>query len=244
MFEADTSRINIVRNAAGKWADDLIDLGRTNTLLYFKDTKTSTLDLTRADPLALTRLLAGQKTHLKALIEDPGVHQAACTRARNIRKKIVAFEEEQGINVGHLARGLVGVIPPGSVSTTAPGRFRAPLLLQAVTVHARTSAESDFTLEVTDEPAINPVLLYALVKECGADLDSGELIEKVTALLAEISDPAEHVQESYRLLDDALTNSGLSIELESRIVVGIFNGINRNSPWSRIVGSSRTTCQP
>ena len=139
MFEADTNRINVVRNAAGKWADDLIDLGRTNTLLYFKDTKTSTLDLTQADPLALTRLLAGQKTHLNALIKDPSVHQAACTRARNIRKKIVAFEEEQGINVGHLARGLVRVTPPGSVSTTSPGRFQAPLLLQAVTVHTVTS---------------------------------------------------------------------------------------------------------
>ena len=223
MFEADTNRINVVRNAAGKWADDLIDLGRMNTLLYFKDTKTSTLDLTQADPLALTRLLAGQKTHLNALIKDPSVHQAACTRARNIRKKIVAFEEEQGINVGHLARGLVRVTPPGSMSTTSPGRFRAPLLLQAVTVHTRTSAESDFTLEAADEPTINPVLLYALAKECGADLDSREFGEKMTALLAEINDPADQVREAYRQLEDVLAGSGLSVELESRIVVGIFN---------------------
>ena len=223
MFEADTNRINVVRNAAGKWADDLIDLGRSNTLLYYKDTKTSTLDLTEADPTAVARLLAGQKTHLNALIKDLTVHRAACTRARNIRKKIVSFEEEQGIYVGHLARGLVRVTPPGSLSTTSAGRFRAPLLLQAVTVHARTSAESDFTLEVADEPAINPVFLYALVKECGADLDPRGFGEKITALLAEISDPADHVHESYRQLQDALTGSGLSVELENRVVVGIFN---------------------
>lgn len=223
MFEPETGRINVVRNAAGKWADDLIDLGRMNTLLYFKDTKTSTLDLTEADPAALTRLLAGQKTHLSALIEDPNEHRSACTRARNIRKKIVAFDEEQGINVGHLARGLVRVTPPGSVARTSAARFRAPLLLQALTVHTRTSAESDFTLEVADEPTINPVLLYALVKECGADLDSREFGEKVAALLAEITDPAEHVQETYGQLEAALADSGLSTELESRTVVGIFN---------------------
>ena len=96
MFETDVNRISVVKNAVGKWADDLIDLGRTNTLLYFKDTKTSTLDLTHADPLALTRLLAGQKTHLSALIKDPSVHQAACTRARNIRKRSSPSRRSRG----------------------------------------------------------------------------------------------------------------------------------------------------
>ena len=58
MSEADTVRIKMVRSAADKWADDLIDLGRSNSLLYFKDTKISTLDLTQSDPAALAGLLS------------------------------------------------------------------------------------------------------------------------------------------------------------------------------------------
>ena len=54
-------------------------------------------------------------------------------------------------------------------------------------LHTRTSSESDFTLEVADEPTINPVLLYALAEECGADLDSGEFGEKMTALLTSLT---------------------------------------------------------
>jgi hypothetical protein len=85
--EAHIIRTNMVKSAAQKWADDLIDLGRSNSLLYFKDTKTSTLDLTQSHPEALAALLTGQKTRLNALISDPAAHKLACTRARNLRKK-------------------------------------------------------------------------------------------------------------------------------------------------------------
>src|ERR1035437_9951469 len=223
MFEADSIRTDVIRAAAAKWADDLIDLGRANSLLYFKDTKTSTLDLTQADPVALAGLLAGQKTRLNALIADPGEHKAACTRARNLRKKIIAFDEEQGIDVGHLARGLVRVAPLASQGRTSVTSLRAPLLLQAVAVHARTSAETDFTLQAAEEAVVNPVLLYALNREFGVDLDSEVFGEKAAALLAEISDPADQMGKAYQLLESAIIRSKLEVELEKRVVVGVFN---------------------
>ena len=156
MSEAHITRTNVVKSAAQKWADDLIDLGRSNSLLYFKDTKTSTLDLTQSHPEALAALLTGQKTRLNALISDPAAHKLACTRARNLRKKIIAFDEEQGIEVGHLARGLVRVMPPAGQTMSSVSQLRAPLLLQPVAVHARTSAETDFTLEPTEDPMLIP----------------------------------------------------------------------------------------
>ncbi|HEX3959444.1 MAG TPA: AAA domain-containing protein [Trebonia sp.] len=223
MFEADAIRLNVVRSAAARWADDLIDLGRTNSLLYFKDTKTSTLDLTHANLVALTGLLTGRKIRLNALVTDPVEHKAACLRARSLRKKILAFDEEQGIDVGHLARGLVRVSPPGGQASAATSNLRAPLLLQSVAVLARTSGETDFTLEAAEEIEVNPVLLYALDREFGIDIDAEEFSEKTSALLAEISDPAEQVRQAYQLLAGAISRGRLAVELENRVVVGIFN---------------------
>ena len=223
MSEAHITRTNVVKSAAQKWADDLIDLGRSNSLLYFKDAKTSTLDLTQSDPEALAAFLTGQKTRLNVLISDPAAHKLACTRARNLRKKIIAFDEEQGIEVGHLARGLVRVTPTTGQTMSSISQPRAPLLLQSVAVHARTSAETDFTLEPTEDPIVNPVLLYALNREFGIDINPAKFGEEAAALLAEISEPTDQVRQVYRLLEGAINRGRLAAELESRVLIGIFN---------------------
>lgn len=80
MDMSDTSRLDIVRGKAEQWADELIDLGRYNTLLYYRDSKTATLDLTDSQADSLAQFLVGHKTRLSALLAGRENHAAACPR--------------------------------------------------------------------------------------------------------------------------------------------------------------------
>ena len=43
-------RAELIAAAQARWVDALTDLGGRNTLLYYKDRRTGTLDLAQADP--------------------------------------------------------------------------------------------------------------------------------------------------------------------------------------------------
>jgi hypothetical protein len=71
---SDTSRLNTVRIKAQQWTDKLIDFGRYNTLLHYRDSKASTLDLTNSQTDSLTQFLDGRKTRLSALLPERESH--------------------------------------------------------------------------------------------------------------------------------------------------------------------------
>src|SRR6266567_1320276 len=50
-------RTDLIETARTHWASALTDLGGRNTLLYFKDRRSGTLDLAQADPAALTHFV-------------------------------------------------------------------------------------------------------------------------------------------------------------------------------------------
>ncbi|MFD4481598.1 AAA domain-containing protein [Streptomyces sp. NPDC058471] len=208
---------------AQQWADALVDFGPYNTLLHFKDTKTASLDVTDAAPQALTALLAGRKTRLASLFPATADHGPACTRARSLRRKMVELDEEQGIDAGHLALGLLRVEPPPTRGSTPVPALRAPLLLQPLAIQPRTASENDFVLEAAGETETNPVLLYALSRQYGMDGDMEALTDKVAAALEECADPADRVRIAYGILKAVLVRSNLTFELEERIVAGVFS---------------------
>lgn len=55
--DKDEHRLQLVGAKADQWAKSLIELSSRNTLLNFKNTKTTSLDLTNADPAAVRNLL-------------------------------------------------------------------------------------------------------------------------------------------------------------------------------------------
>ncbi|MGW1543278.1 AAA domain-containing protein [Streptomyces sp. NPDC002309] len=208
---------------AQQWADALVDFGPYNTLLHFKGTKTASLDVTDAHPQALTSLLAGRKTRLGSLFPAAADHGPACTRARGLRRRMVELDEEQGIEAGHLALGLLRVDPPPTRGHTPVPALRAPLLLQPLTIQPRNASENDFVLEAAGEAEINPVLLYALSRQYGMDGDVDVLADKVSTALEESADPEDHIRLAYVILEAVLVRSNLTVELEQRIVAGVFS---------------------
>lgn len=221
--DSERERLELIRHKADEWAKKLIDLGARNTLLHFKNTKTASLDLTAADPEALARLLGGAATKLGDLFGDPAAHKDAVVRARSLRRRIVAFEEEQGVDVGKLAYGLALTQRPAIKGISPVHPLRAPLLLRSVRIDSRTIAESDFVLEIADDVEINPVLLHALDRKYGMDLDIDALIAQVDGMLAETAQPGEQLDRVHQLLAGLTGEQGLAIELERATVIGLFN---------------------
>jgi hypothetical protein len=58
--QVSAARREIVDRARQLWIKRLIDLSRRNNLLYFRDLKTGTLDISTADPDRMVELLSGE----------------------------------------------------------------------------------------------------------------------------------------------------------------------------------------
>src|SRR5665647_3405816 len=68
--------------AAGRtWQRHLVDLGGRNTLLWYRDLPSGTLDLTTSHPSGLASLLAGRPTKLSDLVREPAALEEARRRA-------------------------------------------------------------------------------------------------------------------------------------------------------------------
>lgn len=187
----------IIDAARGVWSRRLIDHSRANSLLFYRDLKIGTLDLTAATE-AVARLLAGDKQGVDSLVAagpyaerpDPGVVARAEAAARQkVRSTLVALQrkalsnlEEKGIETLHLALGMA------TWPAADGGRpYDAPVLLLPARIEARGRAGDDLLLVVEGEPRVNPVLLYvleenyairsnapALLSESGGEDESGQ----------------------------------------------------------------------
>ncbi|MGH9341172.1 MAG: AAA domain-containing protein [Acidobacteriota bacterium] len=187
----------IVDAARGVWMRRLIDHSRGNSLLFYRDLKVGTLDLS-AEREAVDRLLAGHPLTVESLVSvgghvespDPVVRARAEGEARHrVRNALIALQrkalgnlEEKGIETLHLAMGMA------TWPAADGGRpYNAPVLLLPARIETRGRAGEDLRLVVAGEPQLNPVLLYvleenyavrvnasAVLGECGGEDESGQ----------------------------------------------------------------------
>lgn len=187
----------IVDAARGVWTRRLIDHSRSNSLLFYRDLKVGTLDLTAVTD-AVGRLLAGDKLTVESLISAgrsaENLDPVVCTRAeaeagQKVRSTLVALQrkalsnlEEKGIETLHLAMGMA------TWPASDGGRpYNAPVLLLPARIEARGRSGDDLRLAVAGEPQVNPVLMYvleenyairinasAVLSECGGEDELGQ----------------------------------------------------------------------
>lgn len=219
---AHIDRLELIQTKTEQWAKALIDLDSRNTLLNFRNIKTGSLDLSGCEPGALRRLLGGNRTTIRALFDTDDKRQDACLRTRSIRRKTTAFREEQGVDVGKIACGLVRTAPSRGAGRPVLS-LRAPLLLRPVEIHAKTAAENDFTLESETDVEINLVLLHALQHEYGLDFRLDELATKINNTLAELVAVEEQTSRAFDELAELGARQGVTLDFEPAVVVGLFN---------------------
>ncbi len=187
---------HIVDAARAVWTRRLIDYSRTNSLLFYRDLKVGTLDLS-TETEAVDRLLAGDALTPELLApaarspetSEVTVAQAETAARQKVRGALVALQrkalsnlEEKGLETLYLALGMA------TWPAADGGRpYEAPILLLPARIEARGRTGDELRLLLTGEPQINPVLLYvieethgirldvnAVLSECGGEDDSGE----------------------------------------------------------------------
>ena len=159
-----------VAAAVQTWQRHLVDLGGRNTLLWYRDLPTGTLDLSTAHPGGLAMLLAGRPTRLSDLVREPAALDEARRRARTIRSKTVELSEERGIAAGFIAIGMATWTVRGANRPPA-----APVLLRPCVLRPTGAAREDFDLDLGNDVEFNPVLEHYLRSEQGIDFDTDAL---------------------------------------------------------------------
>ncbi|MEP7193692.1 MAG: AAA domain-containing protein [Actinomycetota bacterium] len=164
-----------VAAAVRTWQRHLVDLGGRNTLLWYRDLPSGTLDLTTAHPGGLAMLLAGRPTRLSDLVREPTALDDARRRVRTIRAKTLEMHEERGITAGYIAVGMATWQVSGAKRSPC-----APVLLRSCRLRPTGASQVDFDIDLGEDVELNPVLEQYLRSEQGIAIDPDVLEEMAT----------------------------------------------------------------
>ena len=214
--EPEDPRVTRVAAARAAWTRHLVDLGGRNTLLWYRDLPSGTLDLTTAHPGGVAMLLAGRSSKLSDLVREPAALEEARRRARAIAAKSRELAEERGILTCFLAIGMATWavrLPDGRPAPRAPA---APVLLRSCTLRATGAAQGDYQLDLGPELELNPVLVNYLASEQGITLDEDALEALAT------SGPTFDPYPVYAALAEVCADVP-DFSVTPRLVVGTFS---------------------
>ena len=180
----------LIEGRVGQWKEQLMDLSRRNNLLFFRETKTQHLDLSKANQQELLKLLAGESVSVDKLFTFPGEPSIVAEEAKRRLKSVFAkatenYEERSldtlSVGIGECSWDFDGTKAVGKATGVVENKVpRAPLLLVPAEVK-RGQRKGDFNLSIDpNEAEINPVLQYVLKKDHGIDLVLPEETENQT----------------------------------------------------------------
>src|SRR5664279_1087210 len=204
-------RADRVSAAVRAWQRHLADLGGRNTLLWYRDLPSGTLDLTTAHPGGMAMLLAVRPTRLSDLVREPTALEEARRRVRTILAKTLELHEERGISAGYIAVGMATWRVAGASRSPC-----APVLLRSCVLKPTGAAQLDFAIDLGEDVEFNPVLEHYLRSEQGIELDP-ELLEEM-ATFTKGFDP----QPVYTALD-RMCQRIPAFQIEPRLVLGTFS---------------------
>lgn len=164
-----------------KWIKSLIDVSRRNNLLFYRDLKRGTLDLTNANPDVLTELLDGSKIRLTDLIVT-GDPTDIGTTALQIQRRAQANLEERGLQTLFIAYGMASWPAPdsaqgaGAQSALQNRPYEAAVLLIPAVLDIPARDPRGSSLQVIGNPEINLALLHVLANDYGCVVDPDALL--------------------------------------------------------------------
>lgn len=173
-------RVSLVHKAVQEWIHQLIDVGGRNNLLHYRDLKLGTLDLSKADPRALSNLLQSRPVRLGALFPDPDERGDAVRRARAIHKKSLENFEEKGLETLYVGCGLATW--ENQRGTWVP---KAPVLFRPAELRPLGAAQDEFELSLIEEMEVNSSLLQHLKIVFGCEPEVEDLLTRVEGAIDE-----------------------------------------------------------
>ena len=214
-----SQRISALERAAVQWKRQLVDTARS-PLLYYRDLKTGTLDLTpapaggQANSSVVDSLLAGRKVRLSNLISGTSANGAdplsdARGRLKRIGQVAQAYLEEKGASTLFVAVGLATWdVPTGA-------KPNAPVILLPLSVEPEDAAHREFVLEVSGDAHFNPIMAHSLRTDYGVELVDDDF---------DLEEPPKNFSGMQKMLA-AVASSITQVEgiaVTPRLVVGNF----------------------
>ena len=163
------------------WKNKLLDLGKRNRLLNYKDTARSNVKNENPESGTLYNMIVKEENALVFPFEydeenseieyvsnvETNKNTSDLQKAlRNLRNKAKTAIEEQGVNVLYLSFGFL----KWTESENSNQSFTSPLVLVPVTLTIE-SIKSPYTLTLhEDEIVVNPTLVYKLENDFGITL--------------------------------------------------------------------------
>ena len=163
------ARRGLIDTARQQWIRKLIDPSRRNNLLYFRQLKTGTLDLSGAagDPLAA--FFAGASVPVSKLFaEEPDRLDGV---VREIARRALSNLEEKGLQTLFVALGIATW--PADDGGRVP---ESPILLLPVSLNPQGRGSRSFSVARTGPPQINLVLLHFLDTQFGVSIAQDDLL--------------------------------------------------------------------
>ena len=234
--------VNNIDNKIEVWKNKLLDIGKRNKLINFKDTKTSTIRIEQPDMLSLWASFVEKEKPIEFPYvneindnENPKESQATKVKSkktesvttnkslvetqkalRNIRNKAKMSHEEQGINTLYLSFGFI----KWNESEYSEITYSSPIILVPVTITVE-SITSPYVLSLgEDEIVVNPTLKYKFSNDFGINLPDYD--EDTT------------IDELFNKIKKKIKNKGWSIEnsvalsLFSFLKINMYNDIEKN----------------
>lgn len=205
----DPERLAAVERAREGWIRRLIDTSRRNNLLYFRDLKVGTLDLSGHSSDGMAELLVGEVITLSRLLPDSDPVKLAA-QAKEIVRRAVSNLEEKGLDTLFLAFGMATWNPDDD---GRPPDSAVLLLPVKVTTGGRGSRS--ISLERNGDPQLNLALLHVLETDFGCCLSPEEVL---TAPDGE----EMNLTEIYALVSAAAKDID-GFQIKPRVVLGNFS---------------------
>ena len=202
-------REQLVERARQGWIRRLIDKSRRNHLLYFKLFKTSSLDLTQADPGALLDLLAGKTVCLDEFFPDDDL-QRVFSIVKEIKRRSIANFEERGLETLYIAAGLA-TWPSADGGTP----IESPIVLLPVKIDQKGRDVHSTYIAIEGEPQLNLVLARVLEDDFSISLDEDQLLPANGESTFDISQICSSVKE---LVGGKIAG----FEVSTPIVLGVY----------------------
>ena len=193
------------------WADQLLDIGKRNNLINFKNTKRSSVEvllpgfeeiydkLTKDISFSLflpkyqlengeieTKVEFLDKNQKELQKRDILVYSDRGDfriAVKNIAKKARSFIEETGVNVAYMAFGFIH----WTESSNSNYEYRTPLILVPIQLIQNSSIDPYKVRYTGDDVIINPTFSYKLVNEFGIELPELEDDSSISSYMDEIS---------------------------------------------------------
>ncbi|HMV44030.1 MAG TPA: AAA domain-containing protein [Leptospiraceae bacterium] len=202
----------LLDKACEQWIQDLTDLSRRNNLLYYKDQKVGTLDISKLDEKYLIEFFGGSKVSINDLLSLKDNNADVYRKIKIINKRAKQNLEERGIDTLLLAYGFATWKEDDDASPP-----RCPLILLPISIESKSKA----FLRRSGDAFINPVLLAYLEKRHNLKITSDQLLQDENGSLNEDSVPDfETVVSRLRTLSAKRIQS---IQVDKQFIISNFS---------------------